>query len=189
MAAVRKRWTPSRTALATLCRAPNVTNAPASTQAAWGSAPAIAATTRALPPASAVSACTRQAHATIASASCVRPAPTASATDRISASAMPLVSTSSTEIAMNEMKLWRPNSDGLRKRAAAIDIANTYSWGTTWLVAVQSPPRTTVAPVVRAAASDALMAAAASPSRSSSAPGAGAGRVRATAPAPRGPGA
>ena len=125
VAAVRNRWTPSSTALATLCSAPRVTNAPASTQAAWGSAPSRAAITSALPPTIPVTACTRQAHATIASASAVRPEPTASATERISASAMPLVSTSSTETAMNEMKLWRPYSDGVRKRAAAIVSART----------------------------------------------------------------
>ena len=125
VAAVRKRCTPSSTALATLWSVPSVTNAPARTQAASGSAPSRAATTSAAPPASAVTACTRQAHATIASASWVRPAPTASATERITASAMPLVSTSATETAMNEMKLWRPNSDGLRKRAAAIESAKT----------------------------------------------------------------
>ncbi len=152
-AADRNRCTPSSTALPTLCNTPSATNSPARTHAASGRAPSTAATTSPPPPSSAATACTRHAHATSPRASSARPAPHASATERISARASPLVRTISTAIATKAMKLWRPNSAGPRKRAAAIETASVYSCGMTWLTAVHAPPRIRLAPVVRAAAS------------------------------------
>ena len=124
-AALRKCWAPSRMALATVCSVPKATNAPANAHAPGGRAPRAAATSSPPPPSAAPASCSRHAQPTTPSASSGRSRPSASATVRINASPIPLVSTSSTDSETKAMKLWRPKSDGPRKRAPAIEIATT----------------------------------------------------------------
>ena len=123
IAASRKRWAPSSPALGTVWRTANNVLAPARIQASPGSAPASPATIMLPPPTTPASACGRRAQASSPRACPGSPRPIVSATERMSAIDSPAVRTSAIEIDTKAMKLWRPNSSGPRKRAAAIEIA------------------------------------------------------------------
>jgi hypothetical protein len=54
------------------------------------------------------------------------------------------------------MKLWRPSPLGPRNRAPATDTATANTWGVTFAVMLQIPPRATEALVVVAAPGEAF---------------------------------
>src|SRR5919106_5558473 len=70
----------------------------------------------------------------------------------MSAIGRPPVTSMIAESATKAMKLCRPIPSGPRKRAAATEMIRTYSCGKTRATRFQTPPRTTLAPVVRSAA-------------------------------------
>ena len=91
VAAVRKRWAASSTALGTLWRIPRKVPTAASDHASVGSEPASAGIPSTAAPAKAPATTTRRDHETSPSASPGDRRPSASATERISASATPEV--------------------------------------------------------------------------------------------------